>query len=89
MKYVIDASVAFKWVVPEIDSDKAERLRDDFRKSVHELFAPDFFPVELGHSLTPPNDREDLHSGCRSASCRRAPHMSCFACLLRSTFACG
>ena len=27
MKYVIDSSVSFKWVVPEIDSDKADRLR--------------------------------------------------------------
>jgi predicted nucleic acid-binding protein len=32
MKYVIDTSVAFKWVVPEIDSDNATRLRDDFQQ---------------------------------------------------------
>jgi predicted nucleic acid-binding protein len=31
MKYVIDSSVAFKWVVTETDSDKAIRLREDFR----------------------------------------------------------
>jgi len=52
MKYVLDSSVAFKWVVPEIHSDKANRLRDDFRKAVHELLAPDIFFPELAHSLT-------------------------------------
>ncbi len=52
MKYVLDTSVAFKWEVPEIDSDKANRLRDDFRNAVHELLAPDFFPQELAHALT-------------------------------------
>jgi predicted nucleic acid-binding protein len=52
MRYVLDASVAFKWEVPEPDSDKANRLRDDFRNAVHELLAPDFFPQELAHALT-------------------------------------
>ena len=37
MKYVIDSSVAFKWVVPEPDSDKADRIREDLRQAVHEL----------------------------------------------------
>jgi predicted nucleic acid-binding protein len=44
--------VAFKWVVPEVDTDKALRLRDDFRNGIHELLAPDFFPVEIAHALT-------------------------------------
>jgi predicted nucleic acid-binding protein len=44
--------VAFKWEVPETDSDKATLLRDDFRISIHELVAPDFFPLELAHALT-------------------------------------
>jgi predicted nucleic acid-binding protein len=52
MRYVLDASVAFKWVVPEVDSDKAIRLRDDTRNATHELLAPDIFPIELGHALT-------------------------------------
>lgn len=30
MKYVLDASVALKWVLPEIDSEKSIRLQDDF-----------------------------------------------------------
>ena len=52
MKYVLNSSVGCKWVVPEIHSDKALRLRDDFRNGVHELLAPDVFPIELGHALT-------------------------------------
>jgi predicted nucleic acid-binding protein len=52
MRRVIDASVAFKWVVAEVDTDKALRLRDDFRNAVVELLAPEFFPVELAHALT-------------------------------------
>jgi predicted nucleic acid-binding protein len=52
MKYVLDSSVAFKWLVLENDTTKALRLRDDFRKQVLELIAPDIFPVETVHSLT-------------------------------------
>src|SRR5262245_6361840 len=52
MKYVVDSSVAFKWEVPETDSDKANLLRDDGRNGIHELLAPDFFPLELAHALT-------------------------------------
>lgn len=52
MKYVLDASVAFKWEVLEIDTDKARRLRDDWRIGAHEFHAPDVFPVELFHSIT-------------------------------------
>jgi predicted nucleic acid-binding protein len=51
MKYVIDTSVAFKWEVVEIESDKALRLRDDFRNGVHELLAPEHFPAEIANSL--------------------------------------
>jgi hypothetical protein len=40
MKYVLDASVALKWVLTEPDSSKALSIRDDFRKQVHELLAP-------------------------------------------------
>jgi predicted nucleic acid-binding protein len=52
MKYVIDASVAFKWQVPEPNSDKALQLRTDYENGVHELLAPDIFPIEIGHALT-------------------------------------
>src|SRR6266851_4246402 len=52
MRSVLDASVASKWVLPEIHSDKALRLRDDYRLGTHALLAPDFFPGEVGHALT-------------------------------------
>ena len=40
-----------KWVLTEPDSDKALRLRDDLRNSVHELLSPDIFTVEAAHAL--------------------------------------
>ncbi len=52
MKYVADSSVMVEWVLAEQDSDKALRLRDDLRKSVHELLSPDIFTVEACHALT-------------------------------------
>jgi predicted nucleic acid-binding protein len=52
MKYIIDSNVALKWVLPEQGTDKAIQLRDDFRSAVHELLAPDIFPVEVLHALT-------------------------------------
>lgn len=52
MKYVLDSSVAFKAIVPEAHSDKAIKLRDEFRQGLHELLAPDVFPIEIGHALT-------------------------------------
>src|SRR4051794_30631970 len=52
MKYVLDSSVAFKWVVAEVDSDKADALRADFMSGLHELLSPDVFPVEVSHALT-------------------------------------
>lgn len=52
MKYVLDSSVALKWVLTEPDSAKANQLRADFRNAIHELLAPDVFPVEIAHSLT-------------------------------------
>ena len=52
MRYVLDSSVAFKWVVPELHSDKALRLRASYQAGLNELLSPDVFPGELGHALT-------------------------------------
>jgi predicted nucleic acid-binding protein len=52
MRYVPDSNVALKWLLPEPHSDKAIRLRDDYHGQVHELLAPDVFPVEMLHALT-------------------------------------
>jgi predicted nucleic acid-binding protein len=52
MKYVLDSSVAFKWLVPEVDTPKALKLRDDFNLAILELIAPDILPIETTHALT-------------------------------------
>ena len=52
MRYVLDASVALKWVLTEPDSAKALSVRNGFRKQVYELLVPDIFPVEVAHALT-------------------------------------
>src|SRR5271163_91733 len=52
MKYVLDASVAITWVIVEPDSDKASRLREDYRNATHELLAPEYFTIECAYSLT-------------------------------------
>ena len=52
MRYVLDASVALKWVLPEMDSPKAVRLRNDFRRNIHELIAPDIFPARISRSFS-------------------------------------
>ena len=63
MKYVLDASVAVKWVLPEADSAKALSLRDDYRKGIHQLLAPDIFKVEAAHTLTRAERRKILQQG--------------------------
>lgn len=52
MKYVLDSSVGFKWFLPEPGTDKALKLRDDFRSGVIELTAPDVFGIEVAHAIT-------------------------------------
>lgn len=52
MRFVLDASIALKWVLPEQDSDKAIALQTDFENKIHELIAPDTFAIEVAHSLT-------------------------------------
>jgi predicted nucleic acid-binding protein len=63
MKYVIDCSVAFKWVVAETDTPKAVKLRDDFRNAVHELLVPDLFPTEIANALLVSERRGRLSPG--------------------------
>jgi predicted nucleic acid-binding protein len=52
MRYVLDSSAAIQWVLPEKDSAKAIRLRDDYHNGIHELLAPDIFPAEMLNALT-------------------------------------
>ena len=61
MKYVVDSSVALKWVLPETDTPKAVALRDDFRMGIHELLAPDIFAIEVAHALARAERRKILN----------------------------
>ncbi|HBI41546.1 MAG TPA: hypothetical protein DDY78_01650 [Planctomycetales bacterium] len=63
MKYVLDSSVALKWVLPEPNSARALRLRADFQAGLHEFLAPDVFPVEVGHALTKAERRKTISVG--------------------------
>lgn len=52
MRYVLDASVALKWVLPEIDSHIALRLLAEAHAALHQLLSTDFYPLELSNALT-------------------------------------
>ncbi|MDB5334475.1 MAG: PilT protein domain protein [Planctomycetaceae bacterium] len=52
MKLILDSNVALKLVLPEPDVAIAIQLLDDFNAGLHELLAPNFFPVEVAHALT-------------------------------------
>ncbi len=55
-RYVVDASVAIKWFLPETHSEAALRLQH----SNHRLHAPAFVMLELGNVLTKKIRRGEL-----------------------------
>lgn len=55
-RYVVDASVAIKWFVPEIHSDAALRARH----SGHQLHVPAFMMLEVGSVLAKKIRRGEL-----------------------------
>ncbi len=63
MKYVLDASVAVKWVLPEPDSDSALLIEAGYRAGAHELIAPDLLYAEIAHVLTKAERRKLLLPG--------------------------
>ena len=63
MKYVLDPSVALKWVLPEPLAGKALQLRADSQSQIHELIAPDVFPAEVAHALTRAERRKIIAIG--------------------------
>ena len=60
MKFVLDASVGLKTVLPETDSEKAEGLVRDFQQQARELIAPHIDLVEWAHALTCAHRRRNL-----------------------------
>jgi len=75
MRYVLDSSVALKWVLNEPDSPIAVRIGKEYQQGIHELLAPEVFIGEVGHSLTrlerrgliPPADRVQKFSDILAA----------------------
>ncbi len=63
MRYVLDSSVALKWVISETDSARAIRLRNEYTSGVHELLAPDIFPAEVANSLVSAERQKRIRTG--------------------------
>lgn len=63
MTYVLDSSVALKWVLPEAESAKAIRLRDDYINGAHQLIAPDVFPSEVANGLASAERQKRIRTG--------------------------
>lgn len=61
--FVVDTSVMIKWEIHEIDSDKAHRLRDEFRQGIHQLLSVDIFKVEAAHALTRAERQKRIQQG--------------------------
>jgi predicted nucleic acid-binding protein len=60
MRYVLDASVALKWVLPEKDTPRAVRLRNAYQQKNYTLIAPDIFSAEVAHALAKAERRKIL-----------------------------
>jgi len=56
IRYVVDASVAMKWFIPETHAEAAGRLQD----TTYQLHAPAFFVLELGNVLCKKIRRKEL-----------------------------
>ena len=56
-RYIVDASVAIKWFLPEPDDDKARLLLE----ADHDLLAPDLLIAEVGNVLWKRFKRAELN----------------------------
>ncbi|NOZ76486.1 MAG: type II toxin-antitoxin system VapC family toxin [Euryarchaeota archaeon] len=50
-KIVVDASVAVKWFLEEVHSEKAEALLKDYARGLVDLVSPDLMPYEVLNAL--------------------------------------
>ena len=51
-QFVLDSSVAVKWVLTEAGTPKALAFLDDVRRNIHQIIAPEVFATEVSHVLT-------------------------------------
>jgi predicted nucleic acid-binding protein len=63
MRYVLDASDALCWVIPRPLTPNAVRLRDEYRRQVHELLAPAVIIDEVAGALTKAERQKDIGVG--------------------------
>lgn len=56
MSWVVDASIAVKWVIPEVLSDKADRVRD----GEDDVLAPDLLLIEVANALWKKTAAEEI-----------------------------
>jgi len=61
--FVLDSSIAVKWVLPEPGSDEALALQDAVRHNLHEIIAPDVFASEGAHVLTKAEPKKIISVG--------------------------
>ena len=69
MKWVIDASVAAKWLAPEADSPLADSLLDD------ELVAPDLLYAEVANILWKKQARGEMEASTLAIAARWLLHL--------------
>jgi predicted nucleic acid-binding protein len=58
--YVIDAGVAVKWFIPELDSNKARELLERFNRSADDLLSPDLLIPETANVFWKRVERGDI-----------------------------
>lgn len=63
MKYILDASVAVRWVIPGPLTPRALQLRDEYLRKVHDPLAPDIFPGETASALTKAERQKSIRVG--------------------------
>jgi predicted nucleic acid-binding protein len=63
MRFILDASIALKWVLEEPDSIPAMHVRDEAAAGRYDLLAPDVFPFEIAYALTKAERRRAVKVG--------------------------
>src|SRR5687767_8026169 len=63
MKLVVHSSVAMNWYLSVPDTVKVLRLRFEFHRGIHQLLAPDVFPIDCGAALLQSQRTRTLISG--------------------------
>lgn len=71
-RLVVDASVAAKWLMPEMDSDAAARLLEDAELAFH---VPELFDAELGNTLWKRVQRRELDADAASGIVSLVPQI--------------